>query len=158
MLLHCTQFLPLTIMDDCIPFLGDARIFSTLYADRCSWRVEINDASWDTARFPSRHGVFRFKWMLFGWHTTHDIMKVRPGGPQNTIILPFNADKHISHVRRVWSLLLSAEVRFNLHKSNLTSEGRLAWAFHTASKNEICWPYYWRNLQLDTTVQCPESK
>lgn len=66
-------FYLLPLMDECIDFLGDSTIFSTLESYRRNWQVEITDEDYDKTVLASHHGRFHFISMQFGLRHTRDI-------------------------------------------------------------------------------------
>jgi hypothetical protein len=53
-------------MDECIDYLGDATIFSTLDCNSGYWQIPVEPADMDKTTFTSHEGTFRFTRMPFG--------------------------------------------------------------------------------------------
>lgn len=57
---------PIPRMDELIDSLGNAKLFSTLDANREYWKIEIYTKDRDNTDFTPHHGIYRFIWMPFG--------------------------------------------------------------------------------------------
>ena len=57
---------PLPRMDDCIDFIGDAKVFSTLDCNSGYWQIPVADEDRDKTTFVCYEGAFRYIRLLFG--------------------------------------------------------------------------------------------
>jgi len=57
---------PLPLVDDCIDFLGDAEVFSTLDCNSGYWQIPVADEDWDKTTFVCHEGAYRYNGVPFG--------------------------------------------------------------------------------------------
>ena len=120
---------PLPRIDDTLKALYGARYFSTLDVLSGYWQIEINEADKHKTAFIFELGLFEFNRMPFGLtnapstfqRAMNNIFKdelykfvlVYLG---DIIIYSKKFDDHLTHIRKVFELLLSAGLRFNRTK------------------------------------------
>jgi Reverse transcriptase (RNA-dependent DNA polymerase) len=63
------DFYALPRVDDCLDSLGDARYFSTLYANCGYWQIDVDEADREKTAFTSHRGLYQFKRVPFGLMT-----------------------------------------------------------------------------------------
>jgi len=56
----------LTRMDDCIDFLGDAKVFSTLDCNSGYWKIPVADEDREKTTFVCHEGAYRYIRLPFG--------------------------------------------------------------------------------------------
>jgi len=57
---------PLPHMDDCIDFLGGAKVFSTLDCNSGYWQIPVADEDRDKTAFVCHEGAYRYIRLPFG--------------------------------------------------------------------------------------------
>ena len=57
---------PLPRMDDCIDFLGDAKVFSTLDCNSWYWQIPVANEDRDKTTFVCHEGAYRYICLPFG--------------------------------------------------------------------------------------------
>lgn len=126
---------PILRMDECIDSFCEAAIFSRLAGNSAHWKLKIEESHGDKTTFTSRHGLYRFIWMLFGLRNT-------PGTFQRTMVVILaivewqfglvylenimklfeTPEEHTCHVREVLKLLNHADVTFNFEMCQFFTE------------------------------------
>ena len=126
---------PLPRMDDCIDFLGDAKVFSTLDCNSGYWEVPVADENRDKTTFVGHEGAYRFIRLLFGPSnapaTFHRAIVMILGGLKwksclvylnDIIVLSQSAGEHVEHLREVFAALRGAGVSLKAKKCHLFQE------------------------------------
>jgi len=122
-------------MDDCIDFLGDAKVFSTLDCISGSWQIPVADEDWDKTTFVCHEGAYRYIRLPFGLsnapETFQRAIDTILGGLKwksclvyidDIIVFSQSAGEHVEHLREVFTALRGAGVFLKAKKCHLFQE------------------------------------
>jgi len=123
---------PLPCMDECIDFLGDAKVFSTLDCNSGYWQIAVVHEDRDKTTFVRHEGVYRNIHLPFGpcnapatfQRATNMIL----GGLKwksclvylnDIIVFSQSAEEHVEHLRGVFATVRGANVSLKAKKCHL---------------------------------------
>jgi len=120
-------------MDDCIDFLGDAKVFSTLDCNSGYWRIPVADEDRDKTTFVCHEGAYRYIRLLFGLSNAPATIQraMNLGGLKwksclvyldDIIVFSQSAGEHVEHLREVFAALRGAGVSLKAKKCHLFQE------------------------------------
>jgi len=126
---------PLPRMDDCLDFLGDAKVFSTLDCNSRYCQIPVADEDRDKTTFVCQEGGHRYIRLLFGLSnapaTFQRAIDMILGGLKwksclvyldDMIVCSQAAGEHVEHLREVFAALRSAGVSLKAKKCHLFQE------------------------------------
>jgi len=126
---------PLPRMDDCIGFLGDAKMFSTLDCNLRYWQIPVADEDRDKTTFVFHEGAYRYIRLLFGLSnapaTLQRAIDMILGELKwknclvyldDIIVFSHSAGEHVEHLREVFSALRGADLSLMAQKCHLFQE------------------------------------
>jgi len=126
---------PLPRMDDCIDFLGDAKVFSTLDCNSGYSQIPVADEDRDKTTFVCHEGAYRYIRLPFGLFnapaTFQRAIDMILGGLKwksclvyldDIIVFSQSAGEHVEHLREVFTALLGAGVSLKAKKCHLFQE------------------------------------
>jgi len=126
---------PLPRMDDCIDFLGDAKVFSTLDCNSGYWQIPVADEERDKTTFVCHEGAYRYIRLPFGLSnalaTFQRAIDMILGGLKwrsclvyldDIIVFSQSAGEHVEHLREVFAALRGAGVSLKANKCHLFQE------------------------------------
>jgi len=140
---------PLPRMDDCIDFLGDARVFSTLDCNPGYWRIPVADEDRDKTTFVCHEGAYRYIRLPFGLSNAPETLQraidMILGGRKwksclvyldDIIFFSQSAGEHVEHLREVFTALRGAGVSLNAKKCHLLQE-EVEYLGHIVARGEL---------------------
>jgi len=126
---------PLPRMDDCIDFLGDAKVFSTLDCNSGYWQIPVADEDREKTTFACHEGAYRYIRLRFGLSNSpatfqRAIDMILAGLKwksclvylDDIILFSQSAGEHVEHLREVFAALRGAGVSLKAKKCNLFQE------------------------------------
>jgi len=126
---------PLPRKDDCIDFLGDAKVFSTLACNSGYWEIPVADDDRDRTTFVCHKGAYRYFRLPFGLSnapaTFQRAIDMILGGLKWKRCLVYlddimgfsqSAGEHVEHLREVFAALRGAGVSIKAKKCHLFQE------------------------------------
>jgi len=126
---------PLPRMDDCIDFLGDAKVFSTLDCNSGCWKIPVADEDRDKTTFVCHEGAYRYIRLPFGlsnapatFQRAIDMIlaglkcKICFEYLDDIIVFSQSAGEHVDHLREVFTALRGAGVSLKAKKCHLFQE------------------------------------
>lgn len=126
---------PLPRMDDCIDFLGDAMVFSTMDCNAGYWQIPVAEEDEDKTTFTSHEGTFRYVRLPFGLTnapaTFQRALDMLLAGLKwktclvyldDIIVFSSSAHEHVGHLREVLSLLAQSGISLKASKCHLFQE------------------------------------
>ena len=118
-------------MDDCIDFLGDAKVFSTLDCNSGYWQIPVSDEYRDKTTFVCHEGAYRYIRLPIGLSnspaTFQRAIDVMLGGLKwksglvyldDIIVFSQSAEEHVEHLRDIFAALSGAGVPLKSKKCN----------------------------------------
>lgn len=118
---------PITLIDDLLNQLGEARYFLTSDLTACYWQIQVDEASRETTAFVMHQGLFEFHVMPFGLTNAPSVfqrvMQVLSGlnpadGKEfvevdidDVLIFSLTIEEHIDHLRKVFERLRKANLK-----------------------------------------------
>jgi len=122
-------------MDDCIDFLWDAKVFSTLDCNSGYWQIPVADEDRDKKTFVCHEGAYRYIRLPFGLSnapaTFQRAIDMILGELKwksclvyldDIIVFSQSAGKHVEHIREVFTTLRGAGVFLKAKKCHLFQE------------------------------------
>jgi len=122
-------------MDDCLDFLGDAKVFSTLECNSGYWQIPVADGDRDKTTFVCHEGAYRYIRLPFGLSnapaTFQRAIDMILGGLKwksclvyldDITVFSQSAGEHVEHVREVFAALRGAGVSLKAEKCHLFQE------------------------------------
>jgi len=122
-------------MDDCIDFLGDAKVFSTLDCNSRYWQIPVADENRDKTTFACHEGAYRYICLPFGLSnapaTFQRAIYMILGRLkwkrclvylEDIIVFSQSAGEHVEHLQEVFAELRGAGVSLKAKKSHLFQE------------------------------------
>jgi len=122
-------------MDDCLDFLGDAKVFSTLDCNSGYWQIPVADGERDKTTFVCHEATYRYIRLPVGLSnapaTFQRAMDMILGGLKWTSCLVYfdditvfsqSAGEHVEHVQEVFAALHGAGVSLKAEKCHLFQE------------------------------------
>eukprot|EP00170_Pyropia_yezoensis_P002053 contig_8751_g2057 len=119
-------------MDDCIDFLGDATLFSTLDCNASYWQITLADEDKDKTNFTCHMGLFRCKRLPFGLTyapaTFERAIDIILSGQRwrtclvyldDIIVFSETPAEHLEHLREVLALVSKAGATLKAEKCHL---------------------------------------
>jgi len=119
-------------MDDCIDFLGDAKVFSTLDCNSGYWQVPVEDEDREKTTFVCHEGAYRYIRLPSGLsiapETFQRAIDMILGGLKwksclvyldDIIVFSQSAGEHVEHLREVLAALRGAGVSLKAGKCPL---------------------------------------
>jgi Reverse transcriptase (RNA-dependent DNA polymerase) len=116
-------------MDECIDYLGDSAVFTTLDCNSGYWQIPVHPRDRDKTTFTSHYGLYQFRRLSFGFRndpaTVQRKIDVILSGVKwrtclvhldDVIINSPDRETHLSHVDEVLTLLREAGLSFKLAK------------------------------------------
>lgn len=126
---------PLPRMDDCIDFLGDATVFSTLDCNSGYWQIPVADEDKDKTTFVCHEGAYRYIRLPFGLSnapaTFQRAIDMILGGLKwksclvyldDIIVFSRSAEDHVGHLREVFEALQGAGLSLKAKKCHFFQE------------------------------------
>jgi len=126
---------PLPLMDDCINFLGNAKVISTLDCNSGYWQIPVADEDRDKTTFVCHDGAYRYVRLPFGlsnapatFQRAIDMIlgalkwKSRLVYLDDIIVFSQSAGEHVQHLREVFMALRGAGVSLKAKKCHLFQE------------------------------------
>ena len=123
---------PFPRMDDCIDFLGDAKVFSTLDFNSRYWQIPVADEDRDKTTFVCHEGAYRYIRLFFGLSNAPatlqqaiDLILVGLKWKSclvylyDIIVFSKSAGEHVEHLREVVAALLVVGVSLKAIKCHL---------------------------------------
>jgi len=137
---------PLPRMDDCIDFLGDAKVFSTLDCNSGYWQIPVANEVRDKTTFVCHQGVYRYIRLPFGLSNTpatfQRAIDMILGGLQgkscleDIIVFSQSAGEHLEHLREVFTALCGAGVSLKAKKSHMF-QNEVEYLGHNVGRGEL---------------------
>lgn len=140
---------PIPRKDDCLDFLGDATIFSTMDCNAAYWQIPVAEEDRDKTTFTCHSGLFRYKRLPFGLTnapaTFQRAIDIILSGLRwrtclvyldDIIVFSSTMDDHIRRLREVVSLLSKATVTLKPEKCHLF-ETKVHYPGHVRSPGEL---------------------
>jgi len=140
---------PLPRMDDCIGFLGDAKVFSTLDCNSGFWQIPVADEDRDKTTFACHEGAYRYirlPFSLFNAPATFQrAIHMILGGLKwksslvyldDIIFFSQSAGEHVEHLRKVFTALRGASVSLKDKKFHLLHE-EVDYLGHIVGRGEL---------------------
>ena len=126
---------PLPSMDDCIDFLRDAKVFSTLDCNSGYWQIPVADEDRDKTTFVCHEGAYRYIRPPFGLSNAPEPFqraigmilgglkwKSCLGYLHDIIVFSQSAGEQVEHLRKVFAALRGAGVSLKAKKCLLFQE------------------------------------
>jgi len=126
---------PLPRMDDCIDFVEDAKVFSTLDCNSGYWQIPLADEDRDKTTFVCHEGAYRYIRLPFGLSnapaTFQRAIDMILGGLRwksclvyldDIIVFSQSAGEHVEHLREVFAALRGAGVSLTTKKCRFFQE------------------------------------
>jgi len=126
---------PLPRMDDCIDFLGDAKVFSTFDCNSGYWKIPVADEDRDKTTFVCHEGAYRYIRLPFGPSnapaTFQRAIDMILGGLKwksclvyldDIIVFSLSAGEHVEHLREAFAAIRGAGVSLKAKKCHLFQE------------------------------------
>lgn len=126
---------PLPRMDDCIDFLGDAAVFSTLDCNSGYWQIPVAEEDKDKTTFVCHEGAYRYVRLPFGLSnapaTFQRAIDMILGGLKwksclvyldDIIVFSRTAEDHVEHLREVFAVLQRSGLSLKAKKCHLFQE------------------------------------
>jgi len=137
---------PLPRMDDCIDFLGEAKVCSTLDCNSGYWLIPVADEDRDQTTSVFHKGAYRYVRLPFNSSnapaTVQRAIDMILGGIKwksclvyldDIIVFSQSAGEHVEHLREVFTALRGAGVSLKAKKCHLFRERRWSiWAISWA--------------------------
>ena len=140
---------PLPRMDNCIDFLGDAKVFSTLDSNSGYWQIPVADEDRDKTTFVCHEGAYRFIRPPFGLSnapaTFQLAMDMILGGLKwksclvyldVIIVFSQSVGEHKEHLREVFTALRGAGVSLKAKKCHLFQK-EVEYLGHIVGRGEL---------------------
>jgi len=140
---------PLPRMDDCIDFLGDAKVFSTLDCNSGYWRIPVADEAREKTTFVCHEGAYCYIRLPFGLSnapaTFQRAIDMILGGLKwksclvyldDIIVFSQSAGEHVEHLRKVFAALRGAGNSLTAKKYNLFQE-KVEYLGHIVGRGQL---------------------
>ena len=140
---------PLPRMDDCIDFLGDAKVFSTLDCNAGYWQIPVAEEDRDKTNFVCHEGAYRYIRLPFGLSTApatfQRAIDMIFGGLKwkhclvyldDIIVFSQTPREHVEHLRQVFTALAKAGVSLKSKKCHLFQE-EVEYLGHIVGRGEL---------------------
>jgi len=140
---------PLPRMDECIDFLGDAKVFSTLDCNAGYWQIPVLEEDRDKTTFVCHEGAYRYIRLPFGLSnapaTFQRAIDMILGGLKwkhclvyldDIIVFSQTPGEHVEHLREVFAALSKAGVSLKAKKCHLFQE-EVEYLGHIVGRGEL---------------------
>jgi len=140
---------PLPRMDDCIDFLGDAKVFYTLDCNAGYWQIPVAEEDRDRTTFVCHEGAYRYIPLPFGLPiapaTFQRAIGMILGGLKwkhclvyldDIIVFSQTPGEHVEHLREVFTALAKAGVSLKAKKCHLFRE-EVEYLGHIVGRGEL---------------------
>jgi len=140
---------PLPRMDDCIDFLGDAKVFSTLDCNSGYWQIPVANEDRDKTTFVCHEGAYRYICLPFGLSnapaTFQRVIDRILGGLKwksclvylnDIIVFSQSAGGYVEHLREVFTAQRGAGVSLTAEKCHLFQE-EVEYLGHIVGRGEL---------------------
>jgi len=140
---------PLPRMDDCMDFLGDAKVFSMLDCNSGFWQIPVADEDRDKTTFIFHKGAYRYIRSHLGLSnapaTFQRAIDMILGGLkwksclvylEDIIVFSQSAGEHVEHLREVFTALRCAGVSLKAKKCHLFQE-EVKYLGHILGRGEL---------------------
>jgi len=140
---------PLPRMDDCIDFLGDAKVSSTLDCNSGYWQIPVADEGCDETTFVCHEGTYRYIRLPFGLSNAPATFQwaidmILGGLTWNSCLVYLDditvfsqsAGEHVEHLREVFAALRGAVVSLKVNKCHVF-QAKVEYLGHIVGRGQL---------------------